>query len=149
MLRKFSELEAKMSPEALSRAKKRAEEMLKEMPLHELRQARGISQEAIAKKLNIKQGNISRLEKRTDVYVSTLRKTIEAMGGSLDIIACFPDGDVKVDKFSSISARGNVGTIRVRHNPALAAGSHKPEKVGSRSSKSKAVRTRDSEEAAG
>ena len=145
MLRKFSELEAKMSPEALARAKKRAEEMLKEMPLHELRQARGLSQETIAKKLNIKQGNISRLEKRTDVYVSTLRKTIEAMGGSLDIIARFPDGDIKVDKFSSISVQGKSGKIRVGHDPAMAVASHKLEKAagsrGSAKAKAKAART--------
>jgi transcriptional regulator with XRE-family HTH domain len=76
--------------------------MLDEMPLHELRRARGLSQEKLAKELNIKQPNVAKLEKRTDMYVSTLRSTIEAMGGTLDIVARFPEGDVRITNFSSI-----------------------------------------------
>ena len=102
MARKFSELEAKMSPESIARSDKRYREMLSEMPLHELRRARGLSQEMLAKSLNIKQPNIAKLEKRTDMYISTLRAAIEAMGGTLDITAHFPDGTVKITNFSSI-----------------------------------------------
>ena len=57
MARKFSELEAKMSVESISRSDKRYQEMLAEMPLHELRRARGLSQKVLAKILNIKQPN--------------------------------------------------------------------------------------------
>ena len=103
MARKFSELEAKMSPEAIARSDKRYREMVAKMPLHELRRARGISQETLAKALHIKQPNVARLEKRTDIYISTLRQTIEAMGGTLDIVARFPDGTVKITNFSSIA----------------------------------------------
>jgi len=102
MARKFSELEAKMSPEAIARSDERYQEMIAEMPLHELRRARGISQEALARELHIKQPNVAKLEKRTDIYISTLRETIEAMGGTLDIVARFPDGSVKIKNFSSI-----------------------------------------------
>ena len=106
MTRKFSELEAKMSAEAIARSDKRYREMLSEMPLHELRRARGLSQETLAHALRIKQPNIAKLEKRTDIYISTLRATIEAMGGSLDIVARFPDGSVKITNFSSIGKAG-------------------------------------------
>lgn len=102
MARKFSELEAKMSPEAIARSNKRVKKLMKEMPLHELRRARGISQEALAKILKTKQPSIAKLEKRTDIYISTLREAIEAMGGRLDIVAGFPDGQVKIATFSSI-----------------------------------------------
>lgn len=102
MARKFSELEAKMSTEAIARSDTRYREMVAEMPLNELRRARGVSQETLAKLLHIKQPNIAKLEKRTDIYVSTLRATIEAMGGTLEIVARFPDGTVKITNFSSI-----------------------------------------------
>ena len=72
------------------------------MPLHELRRVRGMTQEALAKALRIKQPNVAKIEKRTDIYISTLRETIEAMGGSLDIAARFPDGTVKIANFSSL-----------------------------------------------
>ncbi len=102
MARKFAELEAKMSAEAIARSDARYREMIAEMPLHELRRARGMSQETLAKALHIKQPNVAKLEKRTDTYISTLRATIEAMGGTLDIVARFPDGSVKITNFSSI-----------------------------------------------
>lgn len=102
MARKFAELEAKMSEEAICRSDARYREMVAEMPWHELRRARGVSQETLAKLLHIKQPNVSKLEKRTDIYISTLRATIEAMGGTLEIVARFPDGAVKIADFSSI-----------------------------------------------
>jgi len=102
MARKFAELRAKMSDESRARAHALYRKMAAEMALHELRRARGISQEELAKVLHIKQPNVAKLEKRTDIYISTLRATIEAMGGTLDIIARFPDGKVKITNFSSI-----------------------------------------------
>lgn len=117
MARKFSELEAKMSPEAISRSNKRVKKLMKEMPLHELRRARGMSQEALAKILKTKQPSIAKLEKRTDIYISTLREAIEAMGGRLDIVASFPDGQVKIPTFSSIET----GEIEVKSPGRLVA----------------------------
>jgi hypothetical protein len=70
----------------------RANELIaQEMTLRELRQAHRRTQERIAEALNIGQEGVSRLEKRTDLLISTLRSYIEAMGGSLSIIAKFPD----------------------------------------------------------
>jgi len=82
MTKKFTALRAQLSPERQARAHKRTEEMLKEMPLQELRQARKLSQEAIATVLGAKQASISKLEHRADMYVSTLRSYVEAMGES-------------------------------------------------------------------
>lgn len=110
MAHKFAELEAKMSPEAIARSNARYKEMIEQMPLHELRRARGISQDTLAKTLHIKQTHVARMEKRTDMYISTLRKAIEAMGGSLDIIAHFPGGTVRIKNFSSISETENSAT---------------------------------------
>jgi len=72
------------------------------MPLAELRQARKLSQEQIASSLHVKQAAISKLERRTDMYISTLRKFVKAMGGDLEITARFPDGSVKITHFEEI-----------------------------------------------
>lgn len=60
------------------------------------------SQERLAAILATKQANVSRIERRTDMYISTLRSYTEAMGGHLDIVARFPEGDVYINQFSVI-----------------------------------------------
>ena len=65
--------------------------MAEEMPLRELRRARKITQVRMARKLGIGQDGVSKLEKRADLMISTLRKIVEAMGGSLSLVAEFPD----------------------------------------------------------
>jgi len=102
MAKKFGELRAKMSTASRARAKKRTKEMLKQMPLHELRRARGLSQESLAATLHVRQASISKLERRTDMYISTLRSHIQAMGGDLEIVARFPDGEVKISNFEDV-----------------------------------------------
>jgi len=102
MAKKFSELEAKMSPERRAKIAEEVAKALAEMPFHELRNARGLSQKMLADVLHVQQPAIAKLEKRTDMYLSTLRSHIEAMGGRLDIIARFPDGDVRISSFSQI-----------------------------------------------
>eukprot|EP00952_Eustigmatos_sp_NYUAD-ZCMA_P014246 55748-Eustigmatos_ZCMA.PRE.5 len=96
MATKFSELRERMSPEAQAMAQAKTDEMMAEMPLQELRRARELSQKAIAEVLHVSQARVSKMEKRTDMYLSTLRTHIEAMGGSLDLVANFPDGKVKI-----------------------------------------------------
>lgn len=100
MAKKFSDLRDKMSPESRTRAHAMAEDLRKEYPLHELRRARGLSQECMAKTLKVSQANISKIERRTDMYIGTLRSHIRAMGGELEIRAKFPDGDVLITGFS-------------------------------------------------
>lgn len=106
MARKYNELRAKMSSESRARAAARAKALLKEMPLHELRRARGLSQEALAATLKVRQASISKLERRADMYISTLRAHIEAMGGELEIIARFPEGEVRISNFGDVAAPG-------------------------------------------
>lgn len=104
MAKKFAELRAQMSPESRARAEAKAQTMLAEMPLNELRQARGLSQKMLAEVLHVQQPSVAKLEKRTDMYISTLRSHIEAMGGELEVVARFPDGTVKISNFSDIGS---------------------------------------------
>ena len=68
-----------------------AEFIAEEMTLRELRKARKLTQASVARELGISQDAISRLEQRSDLLLSTLRRTVEAMGGSLSLVARFPD----------------------------------------------------------
>jgi transcriptional regulator with XRE-family HTH domain len=88
-----------MTPEQRERARKRTEELLADMPLQELRRARQLTQEQLAEALGMDQGNISKLERRTDMYVSTLRKFVEALGGQLEVVARFPEGSIRISQF--------------------------------------------------
>lgn len=102
MAKPFKLLQDKLSPESRTRVNKRVEELLKEMPLAELRQARQFTQEQLAQTLKIKQASVSKMESQTDMYISTMRKYVEAMGGELEIVAKFPDGNVKVENFKNL-----------------------------------------------
>jgi predicted XRE-type DNA-binding protein len=102
MAKKFAELRAQMTPQAQESALSSARAMLAEMPLNELRQARGLSQKMLAEVLHVQQPSIAKMEKRTDMYLSTLRSHIEAMGGELDVVARFPDGSVRISNFSDL-----------------------------------------------
>ena len=93
---KFSELRARMAPESRVEARRLADQDLKEMPLHELRAARHLTQQQLAQTLRMTQAAVSQLEQRTDVYLSTLENFVEAMGGRLELYAVFPDGKVKL-----------------------------------------------------
>jgi transcriptional regulator with XRE-family HTH domain len=105
MARNFRELEAKMTPEARQRVATKAAQLIAGLPLQQVRNARQMTQTRLAELLEMDQGNISKLEQRTDMYISTLRSYIEAMGGVLEIRALFPDGDVSIDLLNKLSAR--------------------------------------------
>ncbi len=85
--------------------------------LHEkMRRAMGITQERLAKALRINQAGVSKIESRSDIFVSTLRKAIEAMGGKMEIHAKFPAGEVRIRQFGGLarkwrsrSRRGDAG----------------------------------------
>ena len=83
---------AGLDPERRRRVEDRAAELIAgEMTLRELRRARRLTQVTLARELGITQDGVSRLERRSNLLLSTLRKTVEAMGGSLSLIARFPD----------------------------------------------------------
>ena len=82
----------KLSAAQRKRVEARAAELIaEEMTLRDLRKARALTQARMAEQLSITQDGVSRLEKRSDLLLSTLRKTVEAMGGSLSLVAEFPD----------------------------------------------------------
>jgi transcriptional regulator with XRE-family HTH domain len=101
MAKKFSELRARLSPKARAQSEAMTAKLLDEMPLQELRQALDLTQKEIAKLLKIEQAAVSKMEKQTDMYLSTLRRFIAAMGGQLDIVARFPEGVVRITQFGN------------------------------------------------
>lgn len=105
MAKKFRDLYEKMPADAQERVEQRVAQALEAMPLQELREARQLTQQQLGEQLKSGQAAVSKLERRTDMYVSTLRRFIEAMGGELEIIARFPDGDVRVTNFSDDAGR--------------------------------------------
>jgi ribosome-binding protein aMBF1 (putative translation factor) len=82
--------------------KRTAELIAEEATLRQIRDARERSQVEMAEKLHIKQAAVSKLERRTDMYLSTLRSYIEAMGGQLEIVARFPDRAVRITQFEAL-----------------------------------------------
>ncbi len=104
MAKSFKVLERKMSPAARARSEEKAKQFIAEMPLQELRAARKLTQEELAKMLNVNQAAVSKLERRADMYVSTLREFVRAMGGELEITARFPEGAVRINQFEDVDA---------------------------------------------
>lgn len=106
MAKKFADLKHKLSPEGQARVQARVAATLSEIAhdavLGELRQARGLSQKELAERLQVQQPSIAKLEGRTDMYISTLRNHIRAMGGELEIIARFPEGEVRIGQFQAL-----------------------------------------------
>jgi transcriptional regulator with XRE-family HTH domain len=100
---KFNTLTKHISPERRAKIEERKIELREEMALHELRQAIGTSQETLADQLDVLQPAIAKMERRADIRISSLRKMIEAMGGSLEIKAHFSHGDVTITNYADRS----------------------------------------------
>ena len=99
MAKTFSELRANRSPAAQARSAARAEATLVEMQLQELRKSRDVTQVDLAKVMKVEQAAVSKLERREDMYVSTLRDYVKALGGELKLVASFPDAEIQVHPF--------------------------------------------------
>ena len=82
---------SEMSPERRARIEKLAQEMREELHLRELRRLRKLTQAKLSKKLKIGQEGVSRIEKRSDLYISTLRSYVEGLGGKLKLVVELPD----------------------------------------------------------
>lgn len=102
MAKPFTLLRDRMSPERRARVEARVQDAIREMALAELRAARDLTQAHLATLLSMKQPAVSKLERRTDMYVSTLRDFIRAMGGELEIRAVFPEGEVRITQFQAL-----------------------------------------------
>jgi|SRR5271154_2928165 len=93
-----------LSAERLAEADAEANAELARMHLADLRKALHCTQQSIAANTGMAHGEVSRIERRTDAYVSTVRSYIEAMGGKLRMIAQFPDGEpVEISGFSDFA----------------------------------------------
>lgn len=100
MAKSFDELVRRtMTPEARAKAQERYRELLGEMLLSELRQFSGKSQRQLAAVLGIKQPSLSKLERQSDMQISTLRKIVKALGGELEVLVKFPKGAVRINQF--------------------------------------------------
>jgi len=102
MAKNFRELRDRLSPGARAASEAESKRLRREeMTLRELRRARELTQTRLAEELHIGQGDVSKLERRTDMYVSTLASYLEAVGAHLEIRAVFPDGQaVHITQFS-------------------------------------------------
>jgi transcriptional regulator with XRE-family HTH domain len=112
MARNFKELREKMDSARRGRVEKRVQEVLRGMPLDELREARELTQTQLAQVLQVSQGAVSKVERRTDMYISTLRSYVRAIGGDLQIRAVFPEGEVLIDQFEDLDPASERGTAR-------------------------------------
>ena len=105
MAKNFKELQAKMSLERRARNEAAAAKMIDEMALDELREARELTQEQLARLLHVNQAAVSKMERRADMYITTLQEVIKAMGGRLEIRAVFPNGVVRINQFQELRKR--------------------------------------------
>ena len=100
MAKSFDELvQRTTTKKTRARAALRTQELLAELLLSEVRQLAGKSQRQVADALGIKQPSLSKLEKQSDMQVSTLQKIVKALGGELEVLARFPKGTVKIGQF--------------------------------------------------
>ena len=109
MAKKFRNLLDKMPEERRQRIEEHTRQLMAEMPLQELRKALQLTQQQVAATLSMNQAAVSKMEGQTDMYVSTLRRFIEAMGGELRIVAHFPQGDVEINQF--IQGEGGIDRV--------------------------------------
>ena len=89
---KWSDIKARIKPATRARIEAEGRRLSDDLHLSQLRKARGLTQETMAELLGVSQAEVSKMERRTELYVGTLRKFIEAMNGELVLAARFSDG---------------------------------------------------------
>src|SRR5689334_214971 len=106
MAKPWKNLKERMSPAAQAHVAARVAATLQSMPLEEIRKAIGMTQIELAEKLEIGQGSVSKLENATDMYLTTLRRYVEALGGELHLSATFGDGrTIEIDHLAALTER--------------------------------------------
>jgi transcriptional regulator with XRE-family HTH domain len=101
MAKSFDDLVKQTTTKTQAKAARRAQELLGELLLREIRQLSGKSQHEIAETLGIKQPSLSKLERQSDMHISTLQIIVNALGGELEVLAHFPKGTIKIDQFDA------------------------------------------------
>jgi ribosome-binding protein aMBF1 (putative translation factor) len=104
MAKAFNTLRERMTRDRRLKVATRTQELLADLPLQEIRLARQLSQEEVARRLKVNQAAVSKVEHRADLYISTLRKHIEAMGGILILHAEFPEGSYKINSLGGLDS---------------------------------------------
>jgi DNA-binding transcriptional regulator YiaG len=123
------EYKKKLSPERQARIKARAQELIaEELTLRELRQDLQMSQETVAELLGMRQGDLSKFERRHDAYLSTIRRYVEAMGGTLDLVAHFPNR-VPVHLVNIGDLYDDVGVVKLRSTANMTATSKRTKRA--------------------
>lgn len=120
MAHKWKDIRGTFSPEQEAEIARRVADAPRVMTLYQVREARRLTQVNLAKVLNVNQGAVSRMEKRADMYVSTLRNFIQAMGGQLQVKAIFPDAEIEIDQFESLPQLPEGLTDDVQDRPTTA-----------------------------
>jgi predicted XRE-type DNA-binding protein len=105
MAKSFDELVKRTTTKRTrERAATRTRQLLGELLLSEIRKRAGKSQQQVAESLGIKQPSLSKLEKQSDMQISTLRRIVNALGGELEVSARFPAGTVKIEPFNEVGS---------------------------------------------
>jgi DNA-binding XRE family transcriptional regulator len=104
--RPFSELTKGFTAERKARVAARAAVLREEVTLEALRKERDLSQEEVAALLDVGQPAVAKLEKRSDMHVSNLRRYVEALGGTLEITARFPEKSVVISNLGELTTTG-------------------------------------------
>lgn len=107
MAHKWRDIRGTFSPEVEARIRRQVQLAPLMMKLYQLREARNLTQTSLAETLKVNQGAVSKMEKRTDMYVSTLRSYLKAMGAELQIKAIFHDGEVVIEQFEDLDEGRN------------------------------------------
>ena len=119
-MRTLDQIIAELPPERRAKVTARTKQLIaEERALRHLRQARSFTQQSMATLLNIDQASVSKIENRSDMLLSTLRSYVEAMGGSLRLVAEFPDGVTEVSSLGSTDARHPISKTKERAKPQL------------------------------
>jgi DNA-binding XRE family transcriptional regulator len=103
MTHNWRDIRRKLSQQQEEETRQYVKSVVEAVSLNQLREARSLTQANLASILGINQGSVSKMEKRTDMYISTLRSFIQAMGGQLQIRAVFPEGEVQIEQFESVA----------------------------------------------
>ena len=106
MAKRFGDLMAKMSEKRREKIENRAHNLLLEMALQELRQSRNITQQELARELDLNKSALSKMENQKDMHINTLRRILDAMGGKLKLVAQFQDTEVVINQFDTNKKSG-------------------------------------------
>ena len=102
MAKSFKKLVEQMAPERRAKINQMTQELLATIPLQELQRARELTQQQMASTLHVDQNEVAKIEAEADLYVGTLKRFIAALGGELEVIARFPQGNITIDEFRQL-----------------------------------------------